>query len=548
MKTIITLSAGIIFSLNVFSQAPNWLWANQVGASGLEGAGGAAVDGSGNCYITGRFFSPSITIGSTTLTEGDMYLVKYDVSGNVIWVTGAGGTGSADGASIAVDASGNIYVAGSFSGSTLIFDTDTLTNATPGGPEIYIAKFDASGNALWAEHAGGTGTDAARSIAVDGSGNSYITGSFNSMTGITFGSTTLTNAGQEDMFIAKFDAAGNALWAKSAGGSGSDIGSSICVDGSGNCYITGGFQSTSITFGSTTLTTADGNLFVVKYNSSGTVQWASGGIAGPQDIAVDGSGNTYICGNFSGSATFGSTTLTGAGNTDMFIAKYNSSGSAVWATGAGGTSYEAFNSIWVDGSGNIYVNGYFQSLSITLGSTTLTAVGSSDVFVAKYSSAGNVLWAKGGGGTGTDLVYSLAVDGSGTSYSLGVYLNSSTVFGSTTLPNAGSYDVFIAKLSGVVGVHELNEDENNIFLFPNPATSEITVQSGKHALSEVEGFKVQSVEVFDMVGQRMIEDLTLNPSPNGEELRVDVSSLASGIYFVKVRGEKQERVAKFVKQ
>ena len=526
------------FIFQSFAQAPNWLWANKAGGSGLEGAGGIAVDGSGNSYITGRFFSPSITFGSTTLTIGDMYVVKYDASGNVVWATGAGGTGSANGASIAVDGSGNVYVAGDFSGSNIIFGTDTLTNAFPGGPEIFIAKFDASGNALWAVHAGGSGTDAARSIAVDGSGNCYVTGSFSSMTGITFGSTTLTNAGQEDIFIAKFDASGNTLWAKSAGGSGSDISSSICVDGSGNCYITGIYQSSSITFGSTTLTTTDGTLFVVKYNGSGTAQWASGGIAGPIDIAVDGSGNTYICGNFSGSATFGSTTLTGAGNTDMFIAKYNSSGSAVWATGAGGTDYEGAYSLWVDGIGNIYVDGYFQGVSLTLGSTTLTSAGSSDVFVAKYSSAGNVLWAKSAGGTGSDLVYGLAVDGSGNSYSIGVYYSTSISFGSSTLTNAGSTDIFVAKLSGVVGINDINP-ENFVSLFPNPVTNELVVNSSEF------GDK-KEIEIYNLLGEKVYsrQPQTSNFKPQ----TVDVSQLPSGIYFVKLKGEKEERVAKFVKQ
>ena len=207
---------------------------------------------------------------------------------------------------------------------------------------------------VWAKRAGGTRTDLGRGIAVDGSGNSYVTGKFS--LSATFGpgetnETTLTGAGWDDIFVAKYDASGALVWAKRAGGTGLDVGVGIAVDGSGNSYVTGSFRG-SPTFGpgetnETTLTSAgDIDIFVAKYDASGALVWAKrAGAPSLNDfgrgIAVDGSGNSYVTGLFEDSATFGpgeinETTLTGF--VDIFVAKYDASGDLVWAKRAGETT------------------------------------------------------------------------------------------------------------------------------------------------------------------------------------------------------------------
>ncbi|HOL33357.1 MAG TPA: SBBP repeat-containing protein, partial [Candidatus Syntrophosphaera thermopropionivorans] len=236
---------------------------------------------------------------------------------------------------------------------------------------------------LWAQKAGGTGEDSGHSIAVDASGNSYVTGGFEGTA--IFGSTTLESSGSQDIFVTKLDNRGNWLWAKKAGGTDSDYGYGIAVDASGNSYVIGCFYSATATFGSTTLTgNGYNNIFVAKLDSSGNWLWAKNAKESPYDyghgIDVDASGNSYVTGYFYNSVTFGSTTLTSSGGADIFVAKLDSSGNWLWANNAGGTSDECGNGIAVDDSGNSYVTGYFYD-SATFSSTTLTNNGVYDIFI-----------------------------------------------------------------------------------------------------------------------------------------------------------------------
>jgi hypothetical protein len=226
-------------------------------------------------------------------------------------------------------------------------------------------------------------------VAVDGSGNSYITGSFKDVA--SFGSTTLTSVGVEDIFIASYNASGNLVWAKRAGGTSKDAANGIDVDSSGNSYITGEFQSNA-SFGSTTLTSTSflPDIFLARYDASGNVLWArgAGGSSGDygRNIAVDGSGNSYITGEIEGSASFGSIPLPNSGGADIFIAMYDSSGNELWAKGAGGNLEDRASGIALDAAGNTYISGYFLGVA-SFGTTNITSSGSSDIYIAKLNTA-----------------------------------------------------------------------------------------------------------------------------------------------------------------
>ena len=238
---------------------------------------------------------------------------------------------------------------------------------------------------LWAKKAGGTQDDEGYSIDIDSSGNSYVTGYFEGTA--SFGTTTLTCTEDIDIFIAKLDSNGNWLWAKQAGGSYWDMGYSIAIDSSGNSYVTGNFGETA-SFGTTTLTsigTAD--IFVAKLDSNGNWLWAkqAGGtssVAYGYSIATDSSGNSYVTGYFGETASFGSITLTSIGSWDIFVAKLDSNGNWLGAIKAGGTIWDWGQSIAIDSEGNSYVTGFFEG-SASFGNITLTSSGSSDIFVAK---------------------------------------------------------------------------------------------------------------------------------------------------------------------
>jgi len=363
-----------------------------------------------------------------------------------IWAKQAGGTIDDYGNSIAVDANGNIYVTGRFYGSST-FGTTNLTSS--GGSDIFVAKLDINGNWLWAKKAGGTSDDYVYGIAVDGNGNSYVTGYFESSA--TFGTTTLTSSGYCDIFVTKIDHNGNFLWTKQAGGIYNDYVYSIAVDTNGNSYITGRFYSSSCSFGIITLINCNSeyeDIFVAKLDINGNFMWAkqAGGTVSDcgYGIAIDANGNSYVTGYFWSSATFGTTTLTSSGYIDIFVAKIDHNGNWLWAKQAGGTNSEYSKGIAVDDNGNSYVTGYFWS-SATFGTTTLTSSGDCDIFIAKMDSNGNWLWAKKAGGTSEDYGISIAVDANGNSYVTGYFLRSAT-FGTTILTSSGYKDIFVAKL------------------------------------------------------------------------------------------------------
>jgi hypothetical protein len=474
------------------ANAQNLLWAKRAGGTYIDQGNSIALDSSGNSYVTG-FFSLSATFApgeanETTLTAAgaeDVFLAKYNSNGALVWTKRAGGTGTLiEGKGIAVDSSGNSYVTGFliFGSATFGQGEGNQTTLTPvGSQDIFVAKYDANGALVWAKSAGGLSGDQAFAITVDSSGHSYVTGFFSLMA--TFGQgeanqTVLTSAGVTDIFVAKYDANGALLWAKRAGGADVDQGSGIALDSSGNSYVTG-YVALTATFGSgeanQTMLTPFGNrdIFVAKYNSNGALQWAKRAGATLNDeglgIAVDSGGNSYVAGYFTlagAAAIFGQgepnqTTLTSVGSEDLFVAKFDINGALVWAKragSAGALSDDRGNGIARDSLSNSYVIGYFSG-SATFGQgepnqTTLTSAGNNDIYVAKFNSSGALQWAKRAGGATADDGLAIAVDSLGNSYFTGYFTGSAT-FGAgeakqttLTMPGVLGFDAFVANFAG----------------------------------------------------------------------------------------------------
>ena len=540
----------MISILSVNAQTPNWQWAKSAGGTGSAFGLIVSTDAIGNVFMTGYFKSPTITFGTTTLTNAgsnDVFIVKYDATGNVLWAKSVGGAYDERGQSVSTDASGNVFMTGYFISPTISFGTTTLTNTYASNlySDFFIVKYDTSGNVLWAKSAEGAYDDSGQSVSTDASGNVFITGIYYSPT-ITFGTTTLTKANPtsnySDIFIVKYDASGNMLWATSAeDGVFNDDGRSVSTDASGNVFIAGYFASPTITFGTTTLTNTNSSwdIFIVKYDSSGNVLWAksAGGTAYDigNSVSTDAIGNVFMTGiYYSPTITFGITTLTNANNVaDIFIVKYDASGNVLWAKSAEGTWYDLSYGVCTDVIGNVFITGAFYSPTITFGTTTLTNVNAAnDIFIVKYDASGNVLWAKSAGGTGYDEGYAVSTDASGNVFLTGNFGSPNINFGTTTLTNTdttGSFrDIFIAKLDGTTGTNDIKNA--NIKIYPNPTNNIINIEG----LTKNEN---NTIQIFDVQGKLVI---TKNISEKGT---IDLSELNKGVYVIKI-GEVAQRIVK----
>lgn len=338
----------------------------------VDGAGNSYITGAFVAPGTFGLAQPN----QTTLTgvASEMFVAKYDAIGSLLWAKSAGGAGFDEGQGIAIDGAGNCYVTGIYNVSaTFGLGEANQTILSGSDSEIFLAKFDTNGMLVWAKSAGGASGDGGNSIAVDGLGNCYVTGEFANSATFGVGETNETTLfGASSIFVAKYDANGGLLWAKGAGSSQS-LGTEIVVDDAGNCYVTGFFH-TSTTFGmgeanQTTLTGERQEICLVKYDPNGALVWAKNA-GGPNrdsgnSIRLDGFGDIYVTGVFDVSATFGSgepnqTALSGA-NSEVFLAKYDHNGALVWVKNAGGAGLDFGYGLDVDGLGNSYVTGKFDN-------------------------------------------------------------------------------------------------------------------------------------------------------------------------------------------
>jgi RTX calcium-binding nonapeptide repeat (4 copies)/Beta-propeller repeat len=400
----------------------------------VNGGSGNAIttDPAGNVYF-GGWFSGTTKVGTDSFTTSDQssgVVAKYTPSHALAWADafiGSGGSDFNEVVAVATDAAGNVYVDDTFSGR-LTVGSFTLTSSSQ-GQDSFLAKLNSAGVVQWVRQISSPTILFVfnSSVAVDASGDSYVSGDFQKT--LTIGSTTLTAEGASfDGFFAKLDPSGNVLFAKNLGGTGESSVDSIAVTGTGTILLGGGFNGT-VTFGSSTFTAVGDDGFVSKLNNSGQFIWtqpivdakASPFGADAAAVVTDTSGDVYVSGPFGGSATFGAITLPGGpGKSDVFVAKLNSAGTFQWARQMGNSGDDETYSLAIDAVGNLYTAGYYQGTA-TFGSTTLTASADFDSFVAKLNSAGSVVWADDMGGPGNASATSVAADGAGDIYSTGDY-------------------------------------------------------------------------------------------------------------------------------
>ncbi|HAB17606.1 MAG TPA: SBBP repeat-containing protein [Verrucomicrobiota bacterium] len=455
-------------------------WAKRAGGTQNDDGLAVAVNTNGNVFVTGHF-RLTATFGAgdpnpTLLTAlgQDVFVAKYAPGGGLLWVRQAraqAGWGTAIGA----DNAGNCYVFGYF-GPTITFaagqSNQVVMNALAN--DLFLAKYDGEGNFLWAKQAGGSFSEYAYGIAVDGAGNSYVTGQYGSDPA-TFGAgepnqTALAGIGGnngQDIFIAKYDTNGQLQWAKSAGGRTGNVGAGIALDPVGNSYVVGRYTSTS-TFGpgepnETVLVGPLGGseeIFVAKFGPDGNLAWVRSGLGQAEHdqgtaIAVDAAGNSYATGTYRSIAPFGGqlnqTQIDNGGAEDVFIVKHDTNGNQQWVTMAVGPNGEFARGIAVDSEGSAYITGYGFYMTFGAGEPnekTLGGIGQNDVFLAKYATDGLLQWVRFDGGTGDDRGQAIAFAADAI-HVVGRFGQTAT-FGAgepneTALTFAGGSDIFVAK-------------------------------------------------------------------------------------------------------
>lgn len=414
----------LIISGLVSAQAPAH-YIRSYGNAGSDGGVAVCHDSNGNTYATGYFSGNMMADSSTYLSSyggSDIYIIKNDSEGNLIWAIKAGGTGSDKPSDIVYDISGYIYITGYFSG-TANFGTQTVSSS--GLRDFFIAKFDVAGNTVWVRTGGGAFPDEGKKIDVDLNGNCAVTGIFSDTA--SFGASTLygmnyNTAGTPsvDIFIAYYNASGNLMWIKKGSSVYSDLSTGVTFDAAGNIYVTGQFSDT-IYFAAQYPNNMYNSCFVLKLDNNGNEVWfrkIGGGIYNfITDITVSTGGKVITTGYFKGSPFVDDASpVTISSNYDygVFIIQWNQNGGVNWVRTFGSDCYVEARALAVDDSSNIYLGGNFKckldAFSDVFGAGAFNSTGFQDVLAAKFDSTGSFVWARNYGGQLEDNLSDISVN------------------------------------------------------------------------------------------------------------------------------------------
>lgn len=435
---------GCLLSKSVDAQTAAHQSSRRYGSTSFDGGTGVAVNGAGEVYVTGEF-SQSVSFGGPALSSAggtDVFIAKYSPNGAHAWSRRGGGTNTDNPTSIAVDSAGNVVVVGAFFGTA---DFGGGNHISAGNNDVFVAKYDSGGTHLWSQRFGDTGYDGALAVAIDPHDNIYMTGYFDVK--IDFGGGTLSSAGSSDIFVVKFDDGGGHLWSQRFGGTLSDVGRAVACRGTGAVTLAGHFQATA-NFGGGNLTSAgDDDVFMVDLTHAGTHRWSRRLGSVYEDnalaVAVDPGGSVLLTGKFYGSVDFGGGSLTSAGFSDIFLAKFDDAGLHAWSRRFGGTGSDAGGGLASDPDGNVLLTGNFTATA-DFGGGDVTSASGQDFFVARYDADGTYRWCRQAGGTGSDVGSSVAAAGPGAAVVTG-YFTTSIDFGGGTLATAGFTDFFLAQ-------------------------------------------------------------------------------------------------------
>lgn len=536
---------------------PSVSWASFYGGTDDDWILDLCLDENRYSYITGvtessSGISSSGSEQSSRAGNYDAFVARFSSTGVRIWATYYGGSNDDGALAICIDPnSAYVYIAGNTTSTDLDITTGYYHFANVGGGDGFIAKFGANGQLSYGSYFGGSGYDGVSDLCIDTEKNFYVVGTTESSN--FFGDFNYMKGGG-DGYCMKFDENENFKWGKFVGGTGLDYGNAVTTDPSGNVFIAGETQSTDVaTSGAFQTTNLGNNAFLVKYNSSGTKQWATyfGGTYSEAANAIcsDDNGNIYMTGEArsSGLATTGAY-QSSISNMDAFLVKFSNSGKRKWSTYYGGSGNESALGIATSGE-YIYMTGYTSSSSSIASSNAPqeSYAGWNDCFISKFNSVGNFLWGTYYGSYGVDWSYAIATSESNTLNATYVYIAGFSRL-SPTLPytsdgyqtyHAGSnyedQDGFFVKVKDEFNIKATFKTSNEIFnstdsimasndmeVYPNPT-------NGLFYISVNSSDTINTLEIYNIYGKRI---LNIDTPSFSNTIPLDFSHLTKGTYLI----------------
>lgn len=468
-ENVVSFALGAYDASQPLTIDPALVWATYYGGADTDGGRICATDALGNVYLSGITYSGlGIASGGYQNTYGgnpcDAFLVKFNSAGTRLWATYYGGSDREYGNSCAVDAGGNVYLAGeTWSPNNIGFNGHQ--NTQNGMMNAFLAKFSSSGSLLWGTYYGGGVIETGYSCATDALGNVYLAGQCSSTTNIASGGFQNSSGGGFDAFLVKFNSSGQRQWATYYGGYDYEIGYACTVDVNGNVYLAGQTSSTvSITSGGHQNSFGGGyaDAFLVKFNAAGQRQWATYYGGNDSDFgygcAADLSGDIYLCGSTSSTiniASGGHQNSFGGGSTDAFLAKFSSTGVRQWGTYYGDAGNESGWACTTDASGDVYLAGTTSSTAniafMGYQATNGGPLNTDDACLVKFNGAGVRQWGTYYGGPDMDGGTGVATGPSGALYLAGVTSSTAQIASSGFQGAlAGQPDAFLAKFCNAV--------------------------------------------------------------------------------------------------
>lgn len=562
MKGYHSLIIILLFPFLSHAQGGDWKWVTGGFQNDHNYGNKIRLTHNGDIIMVGgyrnTFTSGSISLQSQGLQ--DIFISRYTNTGQLLWAKSIGAHDEDWATGVVEDGSGNLYVTGYFMDtvafeSTTLYSRDSFNANLVADGDIFLAKYDGSGNLIWAKQAGGPLQDRGNAIAYDGK-YIYVGGVFGGdksnppFSYAQFDNTIVTSLGQNSMFLAKYDTAGSLIWVKPAGGRFGGGIYGLSIDTSHNIHIVGSFTAPYSYFDTIKLYTGTGgygfgDMFVAMYDSSGKALWAKGGggdrFTDGSAIATDKIGNTYATGLMSSNVTHFGGGFDLHGYTDLFnayIVKYAPSGNIVWAKNAGVNTEDnnyAEGGILLDNQSNIYLTGTFSNDSY-FGGDTLQSYGTKDIMVCKYDNSGNPISFTHAGGNLEDDGNDIAMDSLGNLYVSGVVGSHNATFGSHLLTNSSNmYSVFLAKLSPYANWINAVSNTSGVYLYPNPSNGSFTFYYGNAAFKEF--------TIYNALGQVV---LTMSVDIGKQSEGIALPDLPNGAYFLSAKGVKGSIVKKLI--